>query len=86
MHLCDWAESENDVLVGRIGPDPVALRLIEQGFARHAAVVLFIPANGVENELAVVGATILVRLAGDRRVFPPKKVQASASSWLHCAC
>ena len=38
---------------------------IEQRFARHTAVVLFIPADGVEYKLAVIGAAIFKWLAGN---------------------
>ena len=31
-----------------------------------SAVVLFVPADGIEDELSTIGAAILVRLAGDR--------------------
>jgi len=53
-------------LLNRVIPDPVAFPLIIQGVgAGHAAVVFFIPADGVEDELAVAGAAVFVGLAGN---------------------
>src|ERR1035437_9586050 len=49
----------------RILPDPVAFALIEQLLPRNTAIVLFIPADGVEHKLAIGGATVFVRLARD---------------------
>src|ERR1039458_9831399 len=46
----------------RLWPDPVALR---RRFAGDSAVVLLVPADGVEDELPVSGAVILEGLAAD---------------------
>src|SRR5207249_11582930 len=51
-------------------PDPVALIFIEQRVARRSPIVPFIPAHRVEQELAIIGAPILVRFAGDDVVRP----------------
>src|SRR6516164_9501353 len=59
-------------LFRRILPDPVAFLVIEQGVSRHAAVVGYVPAHGVEDKLSVRGAMIFVRptandIIGQRR-------------------
>src|SRR6266446_10823158 len=55
-------------LLGRILPDPVAMFFVVQGFASHAAVVFFVPADRVERELSIFGTAIFVRLAGEEIV------------------
>src|SRR5207247_7123456 len=49
-------------------PNPVAPLLVIQIFAVRSAIILFIPSKGVEKELAVSGAPILIWIATDRVV------------------
>src|SRR5262245_56954842 len=53
------------VLPGCISPDPITAFCIPKPFAAHAAVVFFIPANGVEQELPIFGPAIFERLSSD---------------------
>src|SRR5207249_1826768 len=43
-------------------PDPVALN---RGFSCHASIVLLVPANGIEQELTILCASIFQRLASN---------------------
>lgn len=52
-------------LLRRILPNPVALLVVKQSLSGHAAAVLFIPADGIEDELTIAGSAIFVRLAGN---------------------
>ena len=52
-------------LFRRILPDPVALLVVEQSLSRHTAVIFFIPTDGIEHKLSVIGAVVFVRLAGN---------------------
>src|ERR1043166_8226985 len=49
---------------GRVLPVPVAFLVVKQCLAGHATIVLLVPADGVENALAIVRAPVFVRLAG----------------------
>jgi hypothetical protein len=55
-------------------PHPVAFLHVSQG-SGHAAVVGFIPADGVEQKFAVFGPVIMQRLAANDfvRDLPPEK-------------
>src|SRR5581483_6015676 len=47
-------------------PDPVTELFVEHFFARHATLVLFVPANRVKLVLPAIRTAVFVRLAGER--------------------
>ena len=56
----------------RIPPDPIALINVHRavfGEHDHAAVILFIPADGIEDKLSVVRDPIMQRLAANDVFF-----------------
>ena len=52
----------------RIFPHPIALSFVKLSFTRNAAVVFFVPADGIENKPAIVGAAVFEGFAGDHVV------------------
>src|SRR5439155_1874728 len=63
-----YARRLQEELFRRVIPNPVAPLFVIQIFAGRSAIVLFIPSDGVEKELAVSGAPILIWIATDHVV------------------